>query len=439
MLWESFGFSKSPYFGEELEVSEDGRSLFVGRRDESRRLLIDFAERGGSTIVVGGVSGAGKTSFVNVNQFLLYKRQGKIFEFNFELPWILPSFRKVQLQNGEQINTIFLKILSSIIFSIDHHCKLAGEDFPSELSDVKTYLSQIVSKERGGSIGGQFAGFGLDFSHSRSVAIDDASTARELNLLEIMDRVVSIVRKTFGFDGVCVAVNNLEILRQDYLQDTLNYFRDSLFVRDHIWWVLLGPEDLSRFIEFNVPRLTGIVGGGSIAIKPLEIDHLGEILELRRIKLAIPGQSPKLPIPEDVLEFLYSASNGDLRFTFMIANEVVKGLMYEFPSLAITKELAIRSIAKIVMSYFEQLNFLPNQARLVRTLVRAPDDRYLPSQCSKFGYATAEEFTAALDPLVERRLLWRERTTGGENYYSARGYLELGKRVDVGNYLLENN
>src|SRR3954466_10768966 len=99
-LWDRLGFADNPYFTGPLSISDDSRNLFVGRANELRRLINKWDAKDGVITVVGGNIGTGKTSFVNVCQYLCL-RGLKDFGLAYDPPRLIPCFTKVQLERGQ--------------------------------------------------------------------------------------------------------------------------------------------------------------------------------------------------------------------------------------------------------------------------------------------------------------------------------------------------
>lgn len=435
MWWQKFGFSSSPYFSDELNVSKESLDLFVGRENESRKLIIDFSEKMGGTILVGGISGSGKTSFLNVNQYAIATRDESISSFGFTVPNALPCLNKVQLTNGETFPSIATKILSSMVHSVEHCCKEQEIDFPKQLEPIRLYLTKYITQAKSAGIGGSFAGFGVNVSGSKNASFHEAS---EPVLLNMMDTVAEVAVSILKTDGISIAINNLEILREEYLNDSLNYMRDALFTKKGIWWFLLGPSNIHNHVSFALPRLAGIVTGSGIIIEPLSDDEILKVLEIRSSHLSIGNDASPMPIPDDVILLLYGASNGDMRFTFHVANEIVRRVLYDFPSAEIDLTLALEILAGIVRDYFKQLmaGADTKDKDLINKIIKSDDNEYSAEQFSAYGYDSSEEFQTILESLVENRLLWKDRSFGERSMFTPRGYLELGKRVNLGEYML---
>lgn len=70
-LWESFGFSGNPYQLTPLRPVAEDYELFIGREDLGAEFRTQIECDEGCTTILSGDVGVGKTSFFNVQQYLL--------------------------------------------------------------------------------------------------------------------------------------------------------------------------------------------------------------------------------------------------------------------------------------------------------------------------------------------------------------------------------
>lgn len=433
MIWEQLGFRKSPYFWDELSVSEEASDLFVGRKQENNRFVINLAESNGSTLIVGGRSGIGKTSFINYNQYALYQRLDNAYpEIKFKKPRLLPSLRKIQLRDAEPVESICVKILSGILFSVQQICAEQKKKLPKELEDIGRYVTQLVSHNVTGGGGFSILGTGGNFTGSKSSAISDTVQFRELTFLEYLDRIAEVVNTKLGFDGVLVSINNLDIVSSDYIKGTLDYFRDSLFSKHLYWWVLIGPIGLHSFVRQNIPRLSGVITGNPIELEPLSTDEIDQLLGKRLSYLSIRRNTPSAPISSRIVRYLYERSDGDIRFVFQVANDIVKRVFYDYPSVtAIEEELAMHEVVKLTVDELSISNFTPEERSIILTIIQESTPLITYDQQIMFGIESKEIFSLTLESLVRRKLLTRNSKVERNVTYSPRGYVALAQTFGV--------
>ena len=436
-MWEQLGFLKSPFFWEELSVSEQGFALFVGRHEEGQKFLINLAEAEGCTVIVEGDRGIGKTSFINYNQYVLYKHITDAYsELRFRRPHLLPSLRKIQLREGEPIESIYLKILSACIFSIQSVCRERDRDFPPQLRDIRDYVTQVVSHTVDGGLGVSILGSGVSFSRGKANSLSDTTQFRELTFLEFLDDVSVVVRKELGFDGTFISINNLDIVSLEYLSQSLDYLRDTLFCRPYYWWALISPIGLHTYLKQNVSRLAGVISGKAIQLEPLSEEDITELLEARIRLLSVSSSPPLSPISTRIMLFLYQKSNGDIRFAFQVANEVVKRIFYDYPSVTqIDEELAAREIARITLDEIRNSSFTTVESKIIREIIANPALSEISQDSgSEFRILSPTDFQESLESLVQKKWLTRKVSSEQKVRYIPRGSSSLAQSFRVSDY-----
>src|SRR2546423_5801781 len=102
-----------------------------------RRFLVNVcADPDGARLVIDGVTGVGKTSFLNYNQYILYKQLQPDPALTFRRPRLIPSLRKIQIREREDFDGVLLKILSGCVFSLQAVCRENKVPFPPRLSNI---------------------------------------------------------------------------------------------------------------------------------------------------------------------------------------------------------------------------------------------------------------------------------------------------------------
>lgn len=438
MIWEQLGFRKSPYFWDEIAASKEALQLFVGREEEGRRFMVNASEPEGCVLVVEGASGVGKSSFVNYNQYVLYEQIDAYPELTFRKPRLLPTVRKIQIRDNESLESIFLKIVSGCVFSIRHACKDLGKRFPKDLQDVSDYVSRVVSGSGSFGFGASAFGFGGTVNTASGTSTSEAPEFPEMTFLEFMDTISGAVTSGLGFDGVMVPINNLDIVSPEYLRNALDYMRDSIFARKGFWWVLLGGSGLQAFIRSAVPRLSGGVQGQSVALGPLSPSDFERLLSVRLHGLSLNNTHRDAPVSMRVMSYLYQRSAGDLRFTFQVANDIVRRVFYDYPSVtAIEEELAVKQLALIAKEHFETTAYDALERRVLSQLISSPGVEWIrEGDYTKFGFSERNEFQGTLEGLVARRMLVRDTLASQSIRYKPTGYVSLAQTLDLASFAL---
>ena len=81
-MWESLGFSESPYNTNPLRARAEDVDLLVGRSNEAINFCTQLGTSDNGILVLSGSPGVGKTSFFNVQQ---YKLENALTDFGPKL------------------------------------------------------------------------------------------------------------------------------------------------------------------------------------------------------------------------------------------------------------------------------------------------------------------------------------------------------------------
>lgn len=309
-MWESLGFRESPYNTSPLKSKQEDVELLVGRQPEATEFCTTLETARHGIMVLSGVPGVGKTSFFNVQQFLLEN------ERNAFGPHLLAARNLCPVQPADDVRAVGLRALDSLYRSIFAYCEEKGLAIPSETKKVGKWLRG----ETGGfDFGLQIAGFGGNIG--RSVILPPLKEASFEAIADAVQALSAEVSKYFYFDCSVIALDNLENLDEKKLGELLISFRDTLFSTPHIWWVLIGQSGLGSLIQTLDPRVFERTAGSGLEIKPIELEELHEAISLR-VKRFHKSGNGIAPLSKKVHERLFIASHGEMRFVFKYSNSI---------------------------------------------------------------------------------------------------------------------
>ncbi|MFJ5236997.1 hypothetical protein ACIP86_09770 [Pseudomonas neuropathica] len=129
-MWDALGFRESPYSTSPLSACAEDVDLLVGRGSEGIELCTNFDSASNGIIVLSGPPGVGKTSFFNVQQYLLESEQA-VFG-----PKILAARQLCALQPGDDNKALALRALDSLYKSIIAWCSKGGQEFLLKLKKL---------------------------------------------------------------------------------------------------------------------------------------------------------------------------------------------------------------------------------------------------------------------------------------------------------------
>ena len=327
-MWDTLGFSQSPYDARPLGPVSEDEELLVNRQEESIEICTTLDSLQEGFVVLSGPPGVGKTSFFNVQQFRLATEKA---EFG---PKLLPNYRLCSIYPGDAPKTIALRALENLVRSVQQNCTQEGVSLPSGTAKISKWLN---SKGNSGfDIGLDILGFGGSFG--RSVELPGVESISFEGLQDAIECVVSEVVGKLKFDGAFLALDNIENLENLELKRLLITFRDTLFSISRVWWVLIGQSGLGSLIQSLDKRVSDRLTGTGLELLPLSFDELESAIGLR-VKKFSKSSDALSPLPTNIHKLLYDASHGEIRFVFKYSHEICTKF--------------VESIRKAVMTSFE--------------------------------------------------------------------------------------
>jgi len=446
-MWESLGFKASPYDSRPLKPIPDDAELLVGRSDESTKFctVLDSADEG--IIVLSGPPGVGKTSFFNVQQYLLATEQADYG------PKLLATEQLCTIYPNDTPRLIALRAVESLVRSVETECAATGRSVPKQTATVARWVKSKTSSSF--DIGLQIASIGGSFG--RSVTLPSAS---DVSFEGLQDAIVAIVAEAvteLGYDGVFLALDNIENLEDQELADVLITLRDTMFMSPRVWWILIGQSGLGSLIQSLDPRVADRITGSAIELRPLTFQQLEEAIT-RRVSRFSSTPGARSPLPTSIHKALYDASNGEIRFVFRYSHNICTNFVTIVRRVArqhfgekpdpdafatkmasqmvnsqIDPSTAHSILDGIVKEEFEGLSLKPNERKVLRLIAEHGDAR--PKDHEKFGLKSTQDFYSNYLRKLHAQHLLTRRQEGKAVYYSLRGVAKLA--YDLG--LLTND
>lgn len=427
-LYRVFGFKSNVFDTTPLSpIAEDVKS-FVGRADDINSFMVDISAENRSLVLVTGVRGVGKTSFVNTMEFACSQN-----EFHFENDPIkesqlVPCFHKVQIDPNETINSLLFKCTSSLIYSLTTQCRIFKVSFPEILKNTQSWIQDIAPVSLSGSFGTMgFSAGGGKTKQMRSYADIPVDTYCQ-KIKEIIDEA----KEVFGCKGIFLNINNIEIVSEDLFITLVEHLRDYLFEIEGLWLVLIGYPGMYTTLANKAPRVADIVNGQETLLKPLCEDEVIEILNLRAKALSIDDgampeiiSQPSLPIEEEFIRQIYQNSDGEIRAILKACDDIVRAVFKSNPSTAvITKEIGKPYLTTILQKKIGIESLKSKEKEIVTKLLKIGKIR--PKQFKELSLKSSVDFTNRARPLLEKNILKKE-VEGNSAEYSVTGTVKLAK------------
>ncbi|SFF73732.1 P-loop NTPase fold protein [Sunxiuqinia elliptica] len=434
-MWESLGFRENPYNTKPLNISKQDVELLMGRENEQIDFLTAIESEEQGIFVLSGVPGVGKTSFLNVQQFLLESGEA---DFG---PRLLAARQLCPIQQYDEPKFIAQRCIQSFCKSIEEYCNITNKSVPSETSKVSAWIHQ--NKPATINFGLSYLGTGV--TAGREVHLPSVQSTTFETLAEIIETLSLEVKNKLNFEGSFIVLDNIENLQDDELSQCLTTFRDTLFTIPNIWWILIGQSGLSSLIQSTNPKVFQRLSAG-IELKPISVENLIKAVDIRVKTFHETKNNGSSLITKKVYLKLFESSNGEIRFVFKYCQNICIKLVQ-----LIRKELVEKN-QKMTVESFNRLmgqHLIKNQIdddfshTCLNVIVREEFEGYYHSteekqilkrigelgkvnskdfkEFSEFGIKTMQDFTQnVLIKFREQQLLLR-RQEGKKITYELRG------------------
>lgn len=310
-MWESLGFRESPYSTNPLKPKAEDVELLVGRDNEAVELCTTLDSADNGILILSGSPGVGKTSFLNVQLYLL---ENQLAPFG---PKVLAARQLCPVQPPDDLKTLAIRALDSLYKSVEQWCSLNEVDIPSETKKIGKWLSG--TGKSGFSFGLEIAGFGGNVG--RNVELPTLAESSFEVIADALTAATSEVVNKLGFRSAIIAIDNLENFTEEQLGSMLISFRDTLFSIPNLWWVLIGQSGLGSLIQSLDPRVFERITGSGIEVRPIELEELDNAIAIRVSRFHKSGNG-KAPLSTETHKQLFEASFGEMRFVFKYSGSI---------------------------------------------------------------------------------------------------------------------
>lgn len=441
-MWNLLGFKDNPFDVHPLKVSAKDSELLVGRETEAIEFATGIESGHKGIYVLSGSPGVGKTSFFNVQQHR-FETEGTLSGDKYLAARVL-----CPIQPDDNSRKISERIVNSVLNSILQYCTEHRKRVPRGVRKISRWLKN--KNPNGFDFGLSLFGFGGNFGSTLN--LPRLSEASFENIQESIEYLVSDVSKKLKFSGIFVALDNVENIDDQQLGDLLISLRDTLFSIDNVWWILIGQSGLGTLIQTLDSRVYDRITGSGLELKPISLESLLTAIGLR-IERYHEAEKKTVLLPEVVYKHLYTASNGELRFTFKYCSSIlIKIITWARTSLAeqgraLNEEAILSVIGGMLIdgefSPFEIEAFLQEIIRgELSNLALRPKDKKIISYLKANGSVRPKEYEAVgfknindflqnyLKVLLSKDLLIREQA-GREVRYRLRGLSFLAAEYEL--------
>jgi Cdc6-like AAA superfamily ATPase len=310
-MWDKLGFRDNPYSTKPLRAAEEDVELLIGRDDESIELATTLESSHNGVVIVSGVPGVGKTSFLNIQMYLLERKR---LSFG---PKIIAARHLCPIQSTDNAKVIALRALDSILRSIGIYCKEFEQPVPKNISKIINWINQR-GYTKGIQAGISLFGFGGNIGYETE--LPPVSEISYETIVDLINTVTVESLQNFEATSLVIVLDNIENLEEADLKSTLMTFRDTLFSIDNLYWIIIGQSGLASLIQTLDQRVFQRITS-SIELSAISASDLKKAIDKRVVKFhkAKLGHSP---VSESMYIKLYNSSNGEIRFVFKYCSEI---------------------------------------------------------------------------------------------------------------------
>lgn len=327
-IWNKIGFKESPFNTKPLKVLKSDVELLMGREDEQIDFLTVVESDTQGVFVISGVPGVGKTSFFNVQQYLLESGEA---DFGSK---ILAARTLCAIQPADEPKIIARRCIQSYCASIEEYCTIKQIDVPQYTSKIISWIHQ----NKPATINFGFSILGNGVNVGRDVHLPSINETTFETFVEILKCLAIEVKTELKFSSSFIVMDNFENLYEEDLRDCMTTFRDTLFTIPDIWWVIIGQSGLSSFIQSTNPKVFQRLSSG-LELKPISVDNLIKAVEKRVKKFHESKGKASSPISKEIYVKLFVSSNGEIRFVFKYCHSICINLVQSVRKALVNSKL----------------------------------------------------------------------------------------------------
>jgi DNA-binding transcriptional ArsR family regulator len=410
-LWERYGFRDNPFDTRALSLSPGSllsvADAFVGREMSSTesKLMTNFLRSaGGGRIVVEGDVGVGKTTFVNYHRYL-WQAEAKTR--------LLTPATEISVQGDWGTRELLLNVLTLLAARLSLSLKPKDVEADRLLTEVRALTGVLVKEWAGVSAGVSVLGFGGSAGRTRSLAVQrgEVSTAA---LREYLNALLERIRR-LGFVGVILHFNNLELLARREPARLAGFFEEvrDLLQIPNVYFVFVGYTGMFQQIIVPQERVRSVFFGRSIHLPPLSREEVHQAIARRYELLAAQPKRWIPPVEDAVVDYLYEAFHGRIRFIMDAVTSVVTHLPDGMTGTLGTEE------ARALLEHltWERAKNVLTEAELAVLRAAACETRFTNSSLVKATGKGKQNITKYLNRLLDMHLIYLAERRGRNVYY----------------------
>ncbi len=396
-VWAHLGFTGNPLDPTPLGISDQDRKLLVGRENELQQFMTLSSNIHGVIIIEGNI-GVGKTSFVNAAQHDLLKKQ------------FLPSHQTIEVTEATEPSSLILSTLSNLIYSLE---KIHGSDACTKNPSLKEAKNLVTSTIQSGW-GGQISILGTGGGIQRQQTVIHPPAQVLTTMIQKFDEWTQAINREYSHKASIVPINNFDRLSEQELVELMNRYRDLVLQRPNLLWVLIGSIGLFNTLENQARRVSEIVTGQPIILRPLSLRQVHEAIEVR-IKNFASTSNARLPIEKRFIDMLYEVSGGEIRFIFKRLTDIIYEVATRLPTVErIPDDLAMAVVKDLSNRRLSALPLTKGDNTILTKMAQSP---FRIRDYKRFNLANQQSLSKRVRRLMKLQLLQSERITARNVVY----------------------
>lgn len=409
-IWNPLGIRTSPFFQEALDISESSLrpiNLFVGRKTESDDVIQRIIGADSNRIVISGLPGSGKTSFIQYIKFLL----------GDQLSYAVSSeFCRVPHQFS--VTALGVELLRSVVRSLRNVLpdnkleKLEGfESARSLIEETQRRAWQFNISVLGSGVGGgtnrqpRAPAFGPEQFQDALAGLSAAAMAE-------------------GIPGIVIHLNNLENLDRDTAEASV-LFRDArdYFLVPGLHIILGATSDFYSSVVSTYAQVRSVFTP-PIRLDPMDFNDVRELLNRRYDFLKIKDMDITPPVTWNLVEEFHQVFQGDLRGMLIALDDVC------YRALALTRPAPLdidQAIPVLAPMYHQQLadNLTATEFAYLQRLNELGDVEFRQSDVKEHLGISQGRVSTLFSSLDRSQSILKTRSEGRSQYYSLAGRARL--------------
>lgn len=310
-LWHLFNLRSSPFFQETLSDTYP-LSLFVGRAEDSSRILRAIGSDSSSRQLIEGPPGIGKTTLA---QYV----KGQAADAGY-----LSTVDPVRVSSTDTSETLLMGILRYIYETL-----VAQTADLSNLDPVQTARQLVRAfRTRDTQASVSLAGFGGGGGQSTTY-VESGMLNPRMVVPELLDHLVDVARIELGAEGLLLHINNLENLSAAEQEEAGRAMQDirDVFLTSGLHTLVVGTSNATSTIIGSNAQLRSVFAMPG-PLSPLRPDEFIELLRRRYDYLRLEDdQSARPPVEAEAAQEVYELFHGDLRGVLRALDEAAHELI----------------------------------------------------------------------------------------------------------------